>query len=53
MKGMPELDIPSIEPMDVGNLLVGENTRARGGLQITAKNIRAFGASGFEIRKMQ
>lgn len=53
VNGMPELDIPSIEPMDIGNLLVGENTRARGGLQITANNIRAFGASSFVIKNLQ
>lgn len=51
--GMPELDIPPIEPMDIGNLLVSENTRANGGLQISANNIRAYGASGFKIKSMQ
>lgn len=53
VNGMPELDIPSIEPMDIGNLLVSESTRARGGLQISAKNIRAFGASTFKIKNLQ
>lgn len=51
--GMPELDIPSIDPMDIGNLLVSENTRANGGLQISANSIRAYGASLFQIKNMQ
>lgn len=52
VKGIPQLDIPSIEPMDIGNLLVSENTRSNG-LRISAKNIRAFGASSFKIRSLK
>lgn len=51
IKGVPDLDIPSIDPMDVGNLLVSESTRSNG-LHISAKNIRAFGASTFKIKKL-
>lgn len=53
VSGIPELDIPSIEPMDIGDLLVSENTRSSGGLQISANNIRAYGASTFKIKKME
>lgn len=52
IKGIPDLDIPSIEPMDIGNLLVSENTRSNG-LHISAKNIVASGASTFRINKME
>ncbi|XP_031635981.1 protein takeout-like [Contarinia nasturtii] len=52
VNGIPSLDIPSIEPMDVGNLLVAESTRSNG-LHISAKNIRAFGASNFKIRGLE
>lgn len=52
VKGVPELDIPSIEPMDIGNLLVSENTRSNG-LHISAKNIKAHGASTFKIKSLQ
>lgn len=53
MSGIPSLDIPSIEPMDIGNLLVSESTRSNGGLQISANSIRAYGASTFKIKKME
>lgn len=51
--GLPELDIPPIEPMDIGDLLVSENTRANGGLKISANSIRAYGASLFNIKSLQ
>lgn len=50
--GIAELDIPSIDPMDIGNLLVSESTQSNG-LRISAKNIRAFGASTFKIKKLE
>lgn len=50
--GIPDLGIPSIDPMDVGNLLVSESTQSNG-LRISAKNIRAFGASTFKIKKLE
>ncbi|XP_055294865.1 circadian clock-controlled protein daywake-like [Sitodiplosis mosellana] len=50
--GIPDLNIPSIEPMDIGNLLVSEATQSNG-LRITAKNIRAFGASTFKIKSLE
>lgn len=52
VKGVPDLDIPSIDPMEVGNLLVSESTRSNG-LHISAKNIRAFGASTFRLKKLE
>lgn len=38
--------------MDIGNLLVAESTRSNG-LHITAKNIKAFGAATFKIKKLE
>lgn len=52
ISGIPEYDIPSIDPMDIGNLLVSEATQSNG-LRITAKNIRAFGASTFIIKSLE
>lgn len=50
--GIPELDIPSIDPMDIGNLIVSETTQSNG-LRISAKNIHAFGASTFKIKSLE
>lgn len=50
--GIPDLDIPSIDPMDIGDLLVSESTQSNG-LRITAKNIRANGASTFKIKSLE
>lgn len=52
VKGIPEFAIPSIDPMDVGNLIVSESTRSNG-LHISAKNIKAFGAGNFKIKKLE
>lgn len=50
--GIPELDIPRLEPIDLGDLLVaGSNTP--NGLTITAKDIQSYGASDFQIRKIE
>lgn len=52
IKGIADLDIPSIDPIDIGNLLVSESTRSNG-LHITAKNIRAFGSSLFKLKNLE
>lgn len=52
IKGIPSLDVPSIDPIDIGNLLVSEKTQSNG-LHITAKNIRAFGASTFKLKNLE
>lgn len=51
VSGISELDIPSIEPMDIGDLLISESTQ-NNGLRISAKDIDAYGASNFIIRNM-
>jgi len=51
MNGIPELDIPSIEPLALGDLLVSESTN-NNGLKITAKDIKAYGGSDFKVRKL-
>lgn len=54
VKGIPELDIPGIDPIDIGDLLVAENTRTETyGVQITAKNVKSYGASNFNIKKLE
>lgn len=52
VEGIPDLDIPSIDPIDIGNLIVSESTRSNG-LHISAKNIRAFGSSSFKLKKLE
>lgn len=52
VSGIPELDIPSIEPMRIGDLLVSENTRGNG-LRITAKDIDSYGSSNFIIKNLE
>ncbi|XP_059609137.1 protein takeout [Phlebotomus argentipes] len=50
--GIPELDIPRLEPIDLGDLLVaGSNTP--NGLTITAKDIQSYGASDYHIKKIE
>lgn len=54
VKGIPELDIPSIDPIDIGDLLVSENTRSNSnGIQITAKDIKSYGSSEFIIKSLE
>lgn len=50
--GIPEMGIPPIEPLDVGTLLVSENT-ASNGLRITTKDIQSYGSSSFIINKLE
>lgn len=52
VRGIPEIDIPSIDPIDIGDLLVAEHTRSNG-IQITAKDIKSYGASSFVIKNLQ
>jgi len=52
VKGIPELDVPSIDPMIIGDLLMSERTRTNG-LRLSAKKIRAFGASLFKLKKIE
>lgn len=50
--GIPELDIPSIDPINIGDLIVSESTRSNG-LRMSAQNIRAFGSSSFKLKKLE
>lgn len=50
--GIPDLDVPSIDPMIIGDLLVSESTQTNG-LRLSAKKIRAFGASLFKLKKIE
>lgn len=52
VSGIPELDIPTIEPMRIGDLLVSENTQGNG-LRITAKDIDSYGSSNFVIKSLE
>ncbi|KAJ6632998.1 Circadian clock-controlled protein daywake [Pseudolycoriella hygida] len=49
--GIPELGVPGIEPLYLGDLLVSERTN-NNGVTITAKNIKAFGPSQFKVKKL-
>lgn len=49
--GIPEMDVPSIEPLELGDLLVSESSVSNG-LRITAKDIKAFGPSNFKITRL-
>lgn len=47
--GIRELDIPPIEPLLIGDLLVSNS----GGLKIAANNVQAYGPSNFVLTKMK
>lgn len=49
--GIPELEIPSVEPLELGELVVSDKTQ--GGLSIIVKDIKAWGPSQFKIRKLE
>lgn len=50
-EGIPELGVPSLEPLFLGDLLLGDNNQ--NGLVITAKDVDAFGASNFKIKRLE
>ncbi|XP_055633724.1 uncharacterized protein LOC129774053 [Toxorhynchites rutilus septentrionalis] len=50
-RGIPELDIPSIEPINLGDLIVAESVPGQG-ISITAKDIKAYGPSNFRLKKL-
>lgn len=50
--GIPEMDVPSMEPLDVGNLLVTKRT-TQNGLQVLANNIKAYNASQYKVFNMK
>ncbi|XP_066598660.1 protein takeout [Prorops nasuta] len=50
MRGLPEYNIPSLEPLLLKELVATEGT---GGIRITARNVRAYGASDFSITRLK
>ncbi|XP_047363517.1 circadian clock-controlled protein daywake [Vespa velutina] len=48
-KGVPEYNIPSLEPLLLKQLIVSEKS----GLRISAKNVEAYGASDFTITDLK
>uniref|UniRef100_A0A6M2DY58 Putative hemolymph juvenile hormone binding protein n=1 Tax=Xenopsylla cheopis TaxID=163159 RepID=A0A6M2DY58_XENCH len=53
LEGDPARSIPSLEPLEVGDLLVGDYGRSSGGLRVSATEIKAWGASNFRIQKVK
>lgn len=52
IEGIPELDIPSIDPIDIGNLTISGGARSNSA-HVTNKKLRVFGTSSFELKKLQ
>ena len=50
MTGVPEYNIPSLEPLLLKELVAAEGT---GGLRVTCRDINAYGASDFVIEKLR
>ncbi|XP_052863365.1 uncharacterized protein LOC128270003 [Anopheles cruzii] len=50
-RGIPELDIPSIDPILLGDLIVAESVPGQG-VSISAKDIKAYGPSNFKLKKL-
>ncbi|XP_001607045.1 circadian clock-controlled protein [Nasonia vitripennis] len=50
MTGVPEYNIPSLEPLLLKELVAAEGA---GGLKITAKDVHAYGASDFVVQKLR
>ncbi|KAG4080308.1 hypothetical protein HA402_010800 [Bradysia odoriphaga] len=51
VNGIPELDIPGVDPLYLGDLLVSEKAN-NNGITITAKNLKAYGPSAFKVKKL-
>lgn len=51
-RGIPELDIPPIEPIIIGDLIVAESVPGQG-ISITAKGVKAYGPSNFILKKLK
>ena len=51
-RGIPELDIPSIDPIHLGDLIVAESVPGQG-VSISAKDIKAYGPSNFKLKKLK
>lgn len=54
VRGIPEYDIPGLEPILLGDLIVADSNGNNGqGLSITANDINAYGASDFNLKKFK
>ncbi|CAO1440871.1 unnamed protein product [Diamesa serratosioi] len=54
VRGIPEYDIPGLEPILLGDLIVAESTGNNGqGLSITANDIKTYGTSDFVMTNMK
>jgi hypothetical protein len=54
VSGIPQYDIPSLEPIELGDLLVaGQAGRTGQGLTITANDVKAFGASNWILKDFE
>lgn len=51
-RGIRELDIPPIEPILIGDLIVAESVPGQG-VSITARDVVAYGASNFNLKKLE
>uniref|UniRef100_A0A336MQ15 CSON002427 protein n=1 Tax=Culicoides sonorensis TaxID=179676 RepID=A0A336MQ15_CULSO len=49
--GIKELDIPPIEPILIGDLIVSESVPGQG-VSITARDVKAYGPSNFILKKL-
>ncbi|XP_015604906.1 circadian clock-controlled protein [Cephus cinctus] len=49
MKGVPECNIPALEPLLLKELVATEGT----GIRITANDVHAYGASNFNVRRLK
>lgn len=49
VRGIPEFNVPSLEPLIIPEIRVGEST----GIRIRARNVKAFGCSDFKINRLR
>lgn len=49
VKGVPEYNIPSLEPLLLKELVAAEGT----GIRISARDVHAYGASDFTVRRLK
>lgn len=50
--GIPQYDIPSLEPIDLGDLIVAGSKTGQG-LFITVQDLKAFGASNWRLKNLK
>lgn len=50
--GLPEYDIPSLEPIELGEFIIA-GSKTDQGLLVTAKDIKAYGASNWNLKNLK